>query len=112
MVIFQQHTLFLCLPVSLLPIKMALDRWQMAWEVVQARALATLPLEPWQEVGFIGHADDYAALALARLGSLQSNNPAAGMDPTGGPRKQYVGEKLDDTSMTHIADLMLKLGNS
>ena len=101
MVLFQQQTLFICLPVSLLPLKLALDRWHKAWAAVQESAKANPPKETWKELGVISHGDEYAALAVARLDNLQSKNPAA--------EGSLQFGTLDDANMHQVADLMMKM---
>jgi hypothetical protein len=65
-------------------------------------------LQPWQEVGFIRHANEFAHLALARLDNLEAQRelqPSTFVHST----TQPGFERLDETSMTQVASLMLSL---
>jgi hypothetical protein len=64
----------------------------------------------WKEVGFIGNADEFASLATARLDNLLGKTPILPNRRShfsGGIR--YKSERVDDTSMSEVADLMLSL---
>lgn len=109
-VIFQQRNLGICLPVSLDPIGLAVKRWKIAWDAGQAMNEQQYGLEPWQETGFFIHASEYASLAMARLAALAPDYSAMSViRATQLQRTKPVPERLDDTSMRQVTDLMLNL---
>ena len=66
--------------------------------------------EAWQDTGFIGQAQEYAWLVLARLDKLEAPTeaiPATAREQT--PAAESPQGRLDDTSMTLVTDLMLSL---
>jgi hypothetical protein len=70
----------------------------------------TVERESWQDTGFIGQAQEYAWLVLARLDKLEA--PAETIPATAreqSPLAESDSGHLDDTSMTLITDLMLSL---
>jgi hypothetical protein len=65
-------------------------------------------LEPWQEPGFIRHANEFAYLALARLDNLEAQREQH--PSTSVLSNSQVGfERLDETSMSQVTSLMLSL---
>jgi hypothetical protein len=70
----------------------------------------TIERESWQDTGFIGQAQEFALLVLARLDQLEA--PAESIPATAreqSPLAESNSGRLDDTSMTLITDLMLSL---
>jgi len=70
----------------------------------------TVERESWQDTGFIGQAQEYAWLVLARLDKLEAPNeaiPATAREQS--PLVESDSGRLDDTSMTLVTDLMLSL---
>ena len=66
--------------------------------------------ESWQDTGFIGQAQEYAWLVLARLEKLEA--PTEVTPPKAreqSPLAESDSGRLDDTSMTLVTDLMLSL---
>ncbi|PMD33322.1 hypothetical protein L207DRAFT_608000, partial [Hyaloscypha variabilis F] len=109
-VVFQQRSLFTCLPTSLVPVRSALARWQALWPMRSDSVDQTVERESWQDTGFIGQAQEYAWLVLARLDKLEA--PAETIPATAreqSPLAESDSGHLDDTSMTLITDLMLSL---
>jgi hypothetical protein len=107
-ILFQHRTLFLCPPSSLRQIRLAIERWKAAWGERNSAAYNYSTLQPWQEAGFIRHAHEFAHLALARLDNLEAQRerqPSTSVPSNG----QAVFERLDETSMTQVTDLMLSL---
>jgi hypothetical protein len=105
-ILFQQKSFFTCLQTSLLPIRSALMRWQSAWAARKdAEAQEVTEPESWKDTGFIGHAQEYAWLFLARLDALDSQ--ASTVPSTVGRNAKPVIGRLDDTSMSVVTDLML-----
>jgi hypothetical protein len=54
-------------PMDLRPIQNALVRWHSAWAVRSDDVDESKPREDWQDVGFIGNAQEFAWLLLTRL---------------------------------------------
>lgn len=61
--------------------------------------------ESWKDTGFIGHAQEYAWLFIARLDALELQ--AQALPSTVGRNSKPVVGRLDDTSMSVVTDLML-----
>lgn len=69
--------------------------------------------ETWQDIGFSGHAQEYACLVLARLDaleSLQNTGPHLGFGT--GFVVTISDGKMDDSSMSLVTNLMLSLAVS
>ncbi|KAL3417592.1 hypothetical protein PVAG01_10602 [Phlyctema vagabunda] len=109
-ILFQHRTLFAYPLTSLEQIRLAIERWKVVWEQRAENNPTILyhTSKSWQRVGFIGHADEYAALALAQLDNLETQR-ASGAPKLGNPGVQASLERLDDTSMSQITNLMLNL---
>jgi hypothetical protein len=70
----------------------------------------TVERESWQDTGFIGQAQEFAWLVIARLDKLETPSeaiPANASEQT--PLAESTSGRLDDTSMTVVTDLMLSL---
>jgi hypothetical protein len=65
-------------------------------------------LEPWQELGFIRHAHEFAYLALARLDNLEAQREQHPNTSVHSSSKAGF-ERLDETSMSQVTSLMLSL---
>ncbi|KAH8799885.1 fungal-specific transcription factor domain-containing protein [Hyaloscypha sp. PMI_1271] len=108
--VFQQRSLFTCLPTSLVPVRSALARWQALWPMRSDGVDNTVERESWQDTGFIGQAQEFAWLVIARLDKLETPSeavPATASEQT--PLVESASGRLDDTSMTVVTDLMLSL---
>jgi hypothetical protein len=56
------------------------------------------------------HADEHALLAVARLDNIQSSiGPENALESVENNTTQPISGLLDDTSMSHVMDLMLGL---
>jgi hypothetical protein len=56
------------------------------------------------------HADEHALLAVARLDNIQSSSgPENALESVENNTTQPISGLLDDTSMSHVMDLMLGL---
>ncbi|CZR58775.1 uncharacterized protein PAC_08667 [Phialocephala subalpina] len=119
-VVFQQLSLFTCLPTSLQPVRAALSRWQSLWRLrsdhvhIHSHDTGMTPgRESWQDTGFIGQAQEFARLVIARLDRVEGQTRAVGnvvgLRQATPSAEAAAGEKLDDTSMTVVTDLMLSL---
>jgi len=109
-VVFQQRSLAMHLPTNTLPIQNAVTRWQSAWVRRSDSIHATKEREPWQDIGFIGQAQEFAWLVLARL-DISASYAQLEPEPATGRSAQgtAVAGRLDDTSMSLVTDLMLSL---
>ena len=69
--------------------------------------------ESWQDTGFIGQAQEFAWLVIARLdrveGQTRAVENAVGLREATPSAEAAAGERLDDTSMTVVTNLMLSL---
>lgn len=63
--------------------------------------------ESWRDIGFIGQAQEYALLILAGLNTLESQKVA--LPDTAARSAKAASERLDDTSMSLVTDLLLSL---
>ncbi len=109
-VVFQQRSLFSYLPTTFLPVRNALDRWHIAWEMRNEDIDHNGDRGSWQDIGFIGHASEYACLVRARLDVLEMPT-LIGSNVIGGQvlKTAQSSDRLDDTSMSLVTDLMLSL---
>ncbi len=64
--------------------------------------------ESWRDTGFIGQAQEFAWLVVARLDRVEAQTPADEARPVT-PSVDAASGRLDDTSMSVITDLMLSL---
>lgn len=119
-VVFQQFSLFTCLTTSLQPVRAALSRWQSLWQLrsdnihIHSHDTDMTPeRESWQDTGFIGQAQEYAWLVVARLDRVEGQTRAAanvvGLRQATPSAEAAAGGRLDDTSMTVVTDLILSL---
>ncbi|PMD42185.1 hypothetical protein L207DRAFT_527125 [Hyaloscypha variabilis F] len=117
-VVFQQLSLFTCLPTDLQPVRTALLRWQSLWTLRSDKNHPNLPdadeRPSWQDTGFIGQAEEFAWLVLARLDKIEGHTKTAGnviglQQATPTVEGPAAAGRLDDTSMTVVTDLMLSL---
>ncbi|KAF4636015.1 hypothetical protein G7Y89_g2063 [Cudoniella acicularis] len=122
-VVFQQLSLFSCLPTSLQPVRAALSRWQSLWPLrsdsihihPHPNDAMTMPRDAWQDTGFIGQAQEFAWLVVARLDRVEGETRVLGdagelrQDPASPMAEAASPGRLDDTSMTVVTDLMLSL---
>lgn len=108
-IVFQQLSLFTCLPTSLEPVRAALSRWQSLWPLRSDRNIHCHEngWESWQDTGFIGQAQEYAWLVLARLNRVEGQTRGTVGDMV--EKTPPPETRLDDTSMTVVTDLMLSL---
>jgi hypothetical protein len=69
--------------------------------------------ESWRDTGFIGQAQEFAWLIIARLDRVESQTGGVGnvvgLIQATPSAEAAAGERLDDTSMTVVTDLMLSL---
>ncbi|KAH8591713.1 hypothetical protein B0O99DRAFT_631510 [Bisporella sp. PMI_857] len=109
-VVFQQRSLFTCLPTTLMPIRNALVRWHSVWPLRKDGTGETTPCERWEETGFIGQAEEFASLIKVRLDMLEMCSGTISSNISGQSQmlKPAAG-RLDDTSMSLVTDLMLSL---
>jgi hypothetical protein len=109
-VVFQQRSLFTCLPTTLMPIRNALVRWHSVWPLRKDGTGETTPCERWEETGFIGQAEEFASLIKVRLDMLEMCSGIISSNISGQSQmlKPAAG-RLDDTSMSLVTDLMLSL---
>jgi hypothetical protein len=117
-VVFQQLSLFTCLPTDLQPVRTALLRWQSLWTLRSDKNHPNLPdadeRPSWQDTGFVGQAEEFAWLVLARLDKIEGHTRTAGdaiglQQATPTVEGPAAAGRLDDTSMTVVTDLMLSL---
>lgn len=80
--------------------------WQWAW-AARTDVEQMAERESWKDTGFIGQAQEFAWLFLARLDTLDPSAQAV-LNTDGRNAKPAIG-RLDDTSMSLVTDLMLSL---
>lgn len=101
------------LPFITDPLYKALDRWQEAWEL-KKKQLYQQPSQSWQAYGFMQHAEEFAGLAKihldrAHLSTGQWHDLVQNLSDSLSTGHQDGLSKLDQTSMSQVADLMLGL---
>lgn len=64
--------------------------------------------ESWRDMGFIGQAQEFAWLVVARLDRVEKQAPVDEARPAT-PLAEAASGRLDDTSMALVTDLMLSL---
>jgi hypothetical protein len=107
-ILFQHRALFLCPPSNLGQIRLGIERWKAAWGERNTLPHYNSPLHPWQEIGFIRHAHEFAHLALARLDDLEAQRERQ-QSPSVRSNSQVGFERVDETSMSQVTSLMLSL---
>lgn len=101
------------MPIDTKPVEVALVRWQSLWKTRVDTIDESKSREAWQDIGFIGHGEEFAGLVLARLQLLNSAKQSANATLPGKPSIVPVADgRLDDTSMSVVTDLMLSLNVS